>query len=129
MGKAVHVTPGGIMKVVEIRSDGDDSILRQMQHYVGGDIEPVYLDTGVMYVNEEGLLRGYWPNKFAIHYANVHGLYSKENYLVGEVLIVGQEEGEDGCPSDAPQRLIEFVNKQLERNPEYRWPGISEVEI
>lgn len=110
MSKAVHIKPSGKKQVVTIGEGTERSALQDLQHYVGGGlIEAVYLNNGaLMYVNEEGLLRGYWPNKWATDYANKHSDYG-EYYIVGEAIIVGADEDDEGNVTDAPQELIDLV--------------------
>lgn len=112
MAKAVHVTPSGKMSVVEISKD---DTLGDLQRLVNGLIEGVGLYEGnMMYVNEEGLLRAYYPNEWATRYANRMNWYAYENkivdgndyYIVGDVVVVGPED-EDGNMQDAPLALIE----------------------
>lgn len=110
MSRAVHVRPSGKKQVVTIGEGTERSALQDLQHYVGGGlIEGVYLNNGaLMYVNEEGLLRGYWPNMWATTYANENSDYG-EYYIVGEVVIVGFDEDDEGDVADAPQHLIDLV--------------------
>lgn len=118
MSKAIHVTPSGKIRIVEISKD--DS-LRDLQRLVNGLIQPVDLyDGNTMYVNEEGLIRGYYPNAWATRYANRMNWYSYENqipdsddyYIVGDAVIVGPED-EDGNIADAPIELLNDIEQLL----------------
>ena len=112
MAKGVVVTPTGTVKIVAIGENPHSTTLADLQACVGGLIEPVYLDGGaVMYLNEEGLLRGFWPNAWAIAYATKNSaLKHTEFYLVGTVVVVGDED-EEGNVSDAPAELLQWAEK------------------
>lgn len=115
MARGVHVTPSGKMTVVEIDQREGADVLAQLQKQVGGLIESVPLDNGaVMYVNEEGLIRGYFPNRWASNYANQRSEFGKY-YLVGEVFIIGDydEDDEDELYTDAPADLITYVQENF----------------
>ena len=96
--------------VITIKADGTKSVesvetidLDFLQEAVGGYIEAVGLSSydAVMYVNEEGILRGLPVNPEASDIAG--------QILVGDVIIVGQtnSEGEDTGLSD--EQIASFL--------------------
>ena len=114
MAFGVHVTPSGVKDIVRIGEPDPSTTLHDLQKYVGGNIEAVYLNNGgLMYVNEEGLLRGYWPNQWATDYANEHGKFGNSYHILGEVIIIGEEETDEGGVTSAPEELVEVVFKEI----------------
>lgn len=76
-------------EVVEIEpKDKDSFTLDEMQGYVNGWIEVVYLASGdVMVVNEEGKLNGLPINEIATAvYGNIH------DTIVGDVMIINRNQ-------------------------------------
>lgn len=63
--------------------NGSDFTLEELQGYVGGYIELVYLRDGrIMVVNEEGKIEGLPPNQIA---TEIYG--NPNDYVVGNVLV------------------------------------------
>tara|TARA_R110000822_G_scaffold328_4_gene1389 strand:- start:1529 stop:1870 length:342 start_codon:yes stop_codon:yes gene_type:complete len=69
---------------------------KEMVECVGGYIEGVYLDGATAYVNEEGKLQGLHKNMFATDLAHAHNAIYGDDYIAGNMLIVGNcdDEGE-----------------------------------
>jgi len=68
----------------------------EMVDVVGGYIEGVYLDGATAYVNEEGKLQGLPKNEVATALAHAHNAIYSDDYIAGNMLIVGNcdDEGE-----------------------------------
>jgi hypothetical protein len=68
----------------------------EMVGVVHGYIEPVYLDGATGYVNEEGKLQGLPKNKAATALAHAHNAIYGDDWIAGNMLIVGDcdDEGE-----------------------------------
>lgn len=115
MAKGVMVTPSGTIRIVPIGENPHTTVLDDLQKCVGGLIQPVYLkDDSVMYVHEEGLLRGFWPNVWAIGYANKNSAIDyRDYYLVGDAVVVGPEDEETGEPESAPPELLEWAESMI----------------
>lgn len=71
-------------------NNGRDFSLEELQKFVGGYIEIVYLDDSLMVVNEEGKLMGLELNRAATnlyrHYIGV------DDHIVGDALVCRQGE-------------------------------------
>lgn len=66
--------------------EGNQFTLKEMQHYVGGYIEIVYLQNNlIMVINEEGRLLGLPRNEKATKLANFH--LDFDDYIAGDVVI------------------------------------------
>lgn len=92
-GKSVEVGP----------HNGKSFTLSFLQEVVGGYIEPVWLKDGrVMFVNEEGRLKGLPVNEMATMIALTQGVHFAPNDLiVGPAIIVTREEaGETDKPEE-----------------------------
>ena len=73
------------IKALEFKSS--HVTLEEMQKYVGGYIELIYLNDGmVLVVNEEGLILNLPYNERATNTALAEG---KEHHIVGDVLLIG----------------------------------------
>jgi len=96
------------MKAITIKSDGTVEVtkisgkLKSLQDAVGGYIEALYLaDDLVMLVNEDGLMRQLPINKAAsqvavmAYAANGRDAAIGSDRIVGDVLLVGDDGGED----------------------------------
>lgn len=83
---ATLIKMDGALEIVHPKDGiGKPFKLEELQGYVGGYIESVYLDNGtIMLVNEEGMLRHLDPNPRA-------ALIAKQR-IVGDVLIVDNKE-------------------------------------
>ncbi len=87
-----------------INSQGDVCIIKEptpisyddMVACVGGYIEGVYLDGATAYVNEEGKLQGLPKNEAATALAHAHNAIYGDDWIAGNMLIVGNcdDEGE-----------------------------------
>ena len=68
----------------------------EMVSIVGGYIEGVYLDGATAYVNEEGKLEGLPKNTYATNLAWSHKAIYGDDWIAGNMLIVGDcdDEGE-----------------------------------
>lgn len=69
---------------------GNQFTLKEIQTYVGGFVELVYLQNGIMIINEEGKLLGLPRNQKATELANFHPDY--DDYIVGDVVICSNEQ-------------------------------------
>lgn len=88
-----------------INTDGDVSLVHEpnpiqyddMRACVGGWLEAVYLDGAVAYVNEEGKLEGLRHNQRATNLAHAHDAIAGDDWIAGNMLIMGQwdDEGEN----------------------------------
>jgi len=87
------ITPSG-MKVV--RELPEVMTYDDMVGVVHGYIEPVYLDGATAYVNEEGKLEGLPKNQVATDIAHAHNAIYGDDWIAGNMLIVGDcdDEGE-----------------------------------
>ena len=87
-----------------INSQGDVCIIKEptpisyddMVACVQGYIEGVYLDGASAYVNEEGKLEGLAKNEIATNLAHAHNAIYGDDWIAGNMLIVGDcdDEGE-----------------------------------
>ena len=74
------------IKALEFK--GSHVTLKEMQKCVGGYIELIYLNDGmVLVVNEEGLILNLPYNERATIFATA--LEGKEHHIVGDVLLIG----------------------------------------
>lgn len=81
---ADYIKVGGAVEQIS-PANGEYFILIELQHYVGGYIEPiVFSDGSVMLVNEEGLIHGLGFNQTA---STIMG-----RRLVGDVVILTKKE-------------------------------------
>ena len=96
MTRALTVTTTGIIAEVEVRD------LTEYQRAVAGYIEPITLPTGsVMYVNEEGRMRGLERNPVAERLAGMRP-------IVGDVILTGPT-NRNGDDTDIPDSEITRV--------------------
>jgi hypothetical protein len=90
---------------VVIGWDGDSALVineampisyEDLVNCVGGYIEGVYLDGATAYVNEEGKLQGLPKNDVATELAHAHNAIYGDDWIAGNMLIVGNcdDEGE-----------------------------------
>ena len=95
------ITPEGKLTVVTVRK------LEDMQEHVGGYIEGVEWSRGLIYVNEEGLLRGLKLNQLASVIAG--------RYLVGNALVLGptNEAGESTALPTSDMLLIKQIRRTI----------------
>lgn len=96
------ITPEGKLTVVTVRK------LEDMQDHVGGYIEEgVEWSRGMIYVNEEGLLRGLKLNQLASVIAG--------RYLVGNALVLGptDEAGESTGLPTSDMILIKQIRRTI----------------
>lgn len=75
-------------------SDSDTILYDKMVSIVGGYIEAVYLDGATAYVNEEGKLLGLPKNIWATNLAHAHHAVYADDYIAGNMLIVGNSDDE-----------------------------------
>lgn len=72
-------------------TNNEQFTLKEMQEYVGGYIEVIYLqDNLIMVINEEGKLLGLPKNKQATQLANFH--LDFDDYIAGDVVICSTEQ-------------------------------------
>ena len=82
-------------------ANGKRFTLAEMQRYVGGYIEALQLTDGtIMWLNEEGKLKGLPYNPVADRIAQMHQAVAFSDQIVGDVLVAtraetGDEEDED----------------------------------
>jgi hypothetical protein len=100
-----------------INSQGDISIIEEptpisyddMVAWVDGYIECVLLDGAVAYVNEEGKLEGLRMNWKATEVAHAHNAIYGDDYIAGNMLIVGNSDDEGEMTS----LTTEWINANL----------------
>tara|TARA_R110002012_G_scaffold311164_2_gene520456 strand:- start:2726 stop:3073 length:348 start_codon:yes stop_codon:yes gene_type:complete len=72
--------------------DGTTFTLEEVQNAVGGYVQPIYMGSSLMLVNEDGLEIGLPYNSQATKiYTKYFKTNNKENFIVGDVLL---------CPSN-----------------------------
>ena len=77
-------------------ANGKIFTLAEMQKYVGGYIEALHLNNGlIMWLNEEGKLKGLPYNIAASYIALSHSRMHRSDRIVGDVLLAAREETED----------------------------------
>jgi len=81
----------------------------EMVDVVHGYIEAVYLDGATAYVNEEGKLQGLPKNMTATDLAHAHEAIYTDDYIAGNMLIVGN------CDDDGEMTSLttEWINNNL----------------
>jgi hypothetical protein len=81
----------------------------EMVDVVHGYIEAVYLDGATAYVNEEGKLQGLPKNMAATDLAHAHEAIYTDDYIAGNMLIVGN------CDDDGEMTSLttEWINNNL----------------
>ena len=81
----------------------------EMVEVVHGYIEAVYLDGATAYVNEEGKLQGLPKNMAATDLAHAHEAIYTDDYIAGNMLIVGN------CDDDGEMTSLttEWINNNL----------------
>lgn len=102
--KALLITPNGIVSDVTFNN------LDDLQCYVGGYIQGFAFRNGFAYINEEGKLKGMLLNTYATTVAHEYGAISADDYIVGNMLIVGKT---DGNETDVPQNLVEEIRAKI----------------
>ena len=71
------------------RIDDAEPTLKEMQEYVGGYIEVVYInDESEMVIDEEGKLKGKSVNKEATTIAHEHQAIFNDDYIAGDVMLL-----------------------------------------
>jgi len=70
---------------------------------VGGYIEGVYLDGATAYVNEEGKLQGLRKNEVATALAHAHNAIYGDDWIAGNMIIVGNPDDEGETMSLEPE--------------------------
>ena len=80
-----------------------------MVSVVGGYIEGVYLDGATAYVNEEGKLHGLPKNEAATALAHAHNAIYGDDWIAGNMLIVGNSDDEGEMAS----LTTEWLNANL----------------
>jgi uncharacterized protein DUF3846 len=90
--RGLKISTDGTVEAVEVSS------LKDYQAIVGGYIELVYLDDGVMYVNEEGKLLDLPYNAIATEVSSL-----VFDVIMGDALVLGpgDDEGNDTPVTDA----------------------------
>ena len=81
----------------------------EMVDCVGGYIEGVYLDGATAYVNEEGKLQGLRKNMAATDLAHAHNAIHGDDWIAGNMLIVGNSDDEGEMTS----LTTEWINANL----------------
>jgi hypothetical protein len=100
-----------------INSQGDVCIIEEpesieydeMVGVVRGYIEGVYLDGATAYINEEGKLEGLAKNEAATALAHAHNAIYGDDWIAGNMLIVGNSDDEGEMTS----LTTEWVNANL----------------
>lgn len=104
MTSAVIITTDDILEIVDMPEE--DKVLELLQTTVGGLIEAVTLEPGiVMWVNEEGLIRGLPVNRLAsLMHSNGREAIT---VITGDVIITGMDQkGETrGLPIEEAGKL------------------------
>lgn len=103
--KAVIVHPKGVVTVADI----EDS-LESFQHIVGGYIEPVFGDDYLVYVNEEGMVRGLPYNPLATEFTK--NRLPPGARLFGSAVILGAGDHE-GNETSVHQRVVDHFMKEI----------------
>ena len=81
----------------------------EMVGVVQGYIEGVYLDGATAYVNEEGKLQGLRKNEVATALAHAHNAIYGDDWIAGNMLIVGNSDDEGEMTS----LTTEWLNANL----------------
>lgn len=76
---------------------------KDMVACVGGYIEGVYLDGATAYVNEEGKLQGLRKNEVATALAHAHNAIYGDDWIAGNMIIVGNGDDEGETMSLEPE--------------------------
>ena len=103
--RAVRIWPDGIPEEVRFAS------LEDLQGYVDGLIEPVYLDragTVIGWVNEEGKLLGLPVNEAATGIARRAHAIAPLDVIVGSMVVAGADPG-TGEDADLPQTWVDHL--------------------
>lgn len=89
-------------EMVEVKPEnGKRFTLGELQKFVDGYIEPVYLnDARIMWVNEEGRLKGLPLNAIAYDMMQRMTELHPDNLIVGDVVVMTREESGDGEEED-----------------------------
>ena len=87
------ISPTALMVVRELP---EPISYAEMVEVVHGYIEAVYFDGAIGYVNEEGKLQGLAKNQVATDLAHAHNAIYGDDWIAGNMLIVGEcdDEGE-----------------------------------
>lgn len=101
--KAITITVDGNCELVDSSWEYED-----INQFVNGWIEGVHLgDFGYMFINEEGKLINLEHNAIATHCASESNHLAKNDYIVGNVIIVGHSDDEGGS-TDVPDYTINY---------------------
>lgn len=86
------IKSSGLKKIVR-PENGSTFTLKELQEYVGGYIELVFLDDGKIFVvDEEGKLKGKEVNIEATIYARMKKAGFGNDFIVGDVLLCNKKE-------------------------------------
>ena len=94
---------------VIVRTLAEPITYDEMVDVVGGYIEGVYLDGATAYVNEEGKLEGLAKNEAATALAHAHNAIYGDDWIAGNMLIVGNSDDEGEMTS----LTNEWINANL----------------
>ena len=94
---------------VIVRTLAEPITYDEMVDVVGGYIEGVYLDGATAYVNEEGKLEGLAKNEAATALAHAHNAIYGDDWIAGNMLIVGNSDDEGEMTS----LTTEWLNANL----------------
>jgi len=101
-----------VFTYVAIGWDGDSAFVineampisyEDLVNCVGGYIEGVYLDGATAYVNEEGKLQGLPKNDVATALAHAHNAIYGDDWIAGNMIIVGNGDDEGETMSLEPE--------------------------
>lgn len=101
--KAMTIAPDGTCTVIDLKPG-----LKPLQEAVGGFIEAVDLEDGIMWANEEGKLHGLDYNPHATY---LSGIFRFGDFIVGTVVVTGpSDRNGDATPiTDACIKRIKDV--------------------
>ena len=85
----VLVTTANIMKPIA-PMNGSHYTLVELQSYVGGYIETIYLNDKVLVVDEEGKLKGKLPNRIATGWLLKDDTYNCD-WIAGDALLIDKK--------------------------------------
>ena len=100
------ITASNLMVVRELH---EPISYNEMVDVVHGYIEAVYLDGATVFVNEEGKLQGLPKNMAATDLAHAHAAIYADDYIAGNMLIVGNSDDEGEMTS----LTTEWINNNL----------------
>lgn len=106
--RALVLRPGNKVEEVTLRSLPD-----YKEALDGGWLEPVNLKNGLMYVDEEFLLRDYTTqdiNRIATGLVKMIGFINLDAWILGPAIVVGPTD-QDGNDTDIRPELVALIKK------------------